>query len=134
MSPRAFSTPIRRVAEAITPILDTVSAVRARLDDRTALIGFAGAPFTVACYMVEGGGSKDFAAVRRMAYDEPGLFGWLMSVLTDQPKGAQTIAGNAGALEVEVRRNEVWLVIGGPDAAVGLDDLLDAVAGALPSN
>ncbi len=73
----------RRLAEAIAPILETISAVRARLDDRTALIGFAGAPFTVACYMVEGGGSKDFAAVRRMAYDEPGLFGWLMSVLTE---------------------------------------------------
>ncbi len=58
----------------------------------------------------------------------------LMGVLADQPKGLQSIAGNAGrALEVEVRRNEVWLVVGGPDAAVGLDDLMDAVAGALPS-
>ncbi len=73
----------RRVAEAIRPILDAVSAVRARLDDQTALIGFAGAPFTVACYMVEGGGSKDFTAVRRMAYEEPGLFGGLMSLLTE---------------------------------------------------
>ena len=58
----------------------------------------------------------------------------LMTVLTDQPEGLQTIAGSAGrALEVEVRRNEVWLAIGGPDAAVGLDDLMDAVAGALPA-
>jgi len=57
----------------------------------------------------------------------------LMSVLTDQPKGLQTIAGTAGrTLEVQVRRNEVWLVGSGPDAAVGLDDLMDAVAGALP--
>ena len=53
----------------------------------------------------------------------------LMGALTEQPKGPQTIAG----LEVEVRRNEVLLAIGGPDAAVGLDDLMDAVAGALPS-
>lgn len=61
----------------------------------------------------------------------------LMNVLTEQPKGTQTIAGNsagtARALEVEVRRNEVLLAIGGPDAAVGLDDLMDALAGALPS-
>jgi hypothetical protein len=57
----------------------------------------------------------------------------LMGVLTEQPKGSQTIAGDGRALEVEVRRNEVWLVIGGPDAAVGLDDLMDAVAGALPT-
>jgi hypothetical protein len=57
----------------------------------------------------------------------------LMGVLTDQPPGPQAIAGGGAALVVEVRRNEVWLAIGGPDAAVGLDDLLDAVAGVLPS-
>jgi hypothetical protein len=59
----------------------------------------------------------------------------LMNILTEQPKGPQTVPSiSAGvALGVEVRRNEVWLAIGGPDAAVGLDDLMDAVAGALPS-
>ena len=55
----------------------------------------------------------------------------LMGVLTEQPKGPQTIPGGGTALEVEVRRNEVWLAIGGPDAAVGLDDLMDAVGDAL---
>ena len=50
---------------------------------RTALIGFAGAPFTVACYMIEGGGSKDFAATRAMAYREPALFERLIALLTD---------------------------------------------------
>jgi hypothetical protein len=53
----------------------------------------------------------------------------LMSVLTEQPRGVQRVS----ALDIEVRKNEVWLTLGGPDAAVGLDDLLDAVAGALPS-
>ena len=47
-----------------------------------ALIGFAGAPFTVACYMIEGGGSKDFTATRLMAHADPALFGDLMEVLT----------------------------------------------------
>jgi uroporphyrinogen decarboxylase len=51
--------------------------------DATALIGFAGAPFTVACYMIEGGGSKDFARVRTMAYAQPALFDRLMAVLTE---------------------------------------------------
>lgn len=55
----------------------------------------------------------------------------LMGVLTDQPQGPQTIASGGAALEVEVRRNEMWLAIGGPDAAVGLDDLMDAVGDAL---
>ncbi len=72
-----------RLPGAIAPILETVRRVRAGLDDRTALIGFAGGPFTVACYMIEGGGSKDFAATRRMAYGDADLFGRLMHVLTE---------------------------------------------------
>jgi uroporphyrinogen decarboxylase len=66
----------------LAPVLETVRRVRAGLDDQRALIGFAGAPFTVACYMVEGGGSRDFNATRRMAYAEPALFARLMDVLT----------------------------------------------------
>lgn len=59
---------------------------------------------------------------------------WLMNVLADAPDGPQVSAGDAGpALAVEVRRNEVWLTLGGPDAAVGLDDLTDAVAAAVPA-
>jgi uroporphyrinogen decarboxylase len=87
-----------RVVSAIAPILETVTRVRAGLRaedlDATALIGFAGAPFTVACYMVEGGGSKDFAHVRTMAYAQPELFDRLMTVLT-----ASTITYLAAQIE-----------------------------------
>jgi len=76
-----------RVAERVAPIMETVRRVRAGLaaegHGETTLIGFAGAPFTVACYMVEGGGSRDFAATRGMAYGEPELFRRLLDVLTD---------------------------------------------------
>ena len=76
-----------RVTEAVAPVLETVRRVRAELDEAmggtAALIGFAGAPFTVACYMVEGRGSKDFPAVRGMAYRDPALFGRLMELLTE---------------------------------------------------
>jgi uroporphyrinogen decarboxylase len=76
-----------RVQGAIAPILETVARVRAGLRaedlDATALIGFAGAPFTVACYMVEGGGSKDFARIRTMAYVQPELLDRLIAVLTE---------------------------------------------------
>jgi len=67
---------------AIEPILDTVRRVRAEVGDAT-LIGFAGAPFTVACYMVEGHGSKEFAAVRTMAYRDPVMFGALIDLLVE---------------------------------------------------
>jgi uroporphyrinogen decarboxylase len=75
-----------RVLPAIQPIVETVRAVRAGLTAEghagCALIGFAGAPFTVACYMVEGGGSRDFAATKAMAYANPALFKRLIDLLT----------------------------------------------------
>ena len=55
---------LQRVASCLGPVFETVERVRARLDTRTALIGFAGAPWTVATYMVEGGSSRDFRASR----------------------------------------------------------------------
>jgi uroporphyrinogen decarboxylase len=74
-----------RVHHRVAPIMETVQRVRQGLRseglDDAALIGFAGAPFTVACYMVEGGGSRDFAATRGMAYSHPGLFADLLDVL-----------------------------------------------------
>ncbi len=70
----------------VTPVLDTITRVRAELTRKhaeTALIGFVGAPFTVACYMVEGGGSKDFAETRRMAAGNPAVFDRLIELLTE---------------------------------------------------
>src|SRR3712207_393073 len=72
------------VAPNAAPILETVRLVRGALDahaQRTTLIGFAGSPFTVACYMVEGHGSRDFATARGMAYADPALFGTLIRTL-----------------------------------------------------
>ncbi len=85
-----------RLPDAIAPILETVRLVAPQVGEAT-LIGFAGAPFTVACYMVEGGGSKDFAVTRRMAYAEPELFSDLMALL-EEATGAYLLAQiDAGA-------------------------------------
>ena len=76
-----------RVPRAVAPIAETVRRVRAGLAAEgfadCALIGFSGAPFTVACYMVEGHGSQDFAATRLMAHSDPTLFGQLIELLAD---------------------------------------------------
>jgi hypothetical protein len=57
----------------------------------------------------------------------------LMSVLTDRPDGLQAVVGEEKrVLEIEIRRNEVLLAVGTADAAVGLDDLTDALASAIP--
>jgi uroporphyrinogen decarboxylase len=75
-----------RLVDAIAPVAETVRQVRLGLAREafsgTALIGFAGGPFTVACYMVEGGGSRDFATTRTMVYREPALFSALIDRLT----------------------------------------------------
>jgi uroporphyrinogen decarboxylase len=71
-----------RLPGAIAPILETVRRVRAGLPPDCALIGFAGGPWTVACYMVEGGGSREFPATRGMAYADPTLFRALMELVT----------------------------------------------------
>jgi uroporphyrinogen decarboxylase len=90
-----------RVADRVAPVMQTVRLVRAGLQRegffQTTLIGFAGAPFTVACYMVEGGGSKDFAHVRGMAYAQPALFQRLMDVLTEASIEYLSAQAEAGA-------------------------------------
>jgi uroporphyrinogen decarboxylase len=73
--------------DKVEPIMETVRLARSGLlaegYGETTLIGFAGAPFTVACYMIEGGGSKDFGHVRGMAYAQSILFQRLMDLLTE---------------------------------------------------
>ncbi|MGO8917081.1 MAG: uroporphyrinogen decarboxylase [Stellaceae bacterium] len=69
----------RRVA----PVYDTVARVATLLPAETALIGFAGAPWTVASYMVEGGTSRDFAAVKGWAFADPEGFGGLIDRLVE---------------------------------------------------
>lgn len=61
-------------------VFDAVAEIKRALKDRVPLIGFSGSPFTLACYMIQGGGSPDFAAVRRMAYARPDLLQRLVDV------------------------------------------------------
>ncbi|NBC96974.1 MAG: uroporphyrinogen decarboxylase [Deinococcus-Thermus bacterium] len=70
-----------RLHDVLGPVYETVERVRAGLPDGTALIGFAGAPWTVATYMVEGGGSRDFPATKRFAYGDPEGFQRLIDLL-----------------------------------------------------
>jgi len=63
-------------------VIDAVGLVRRELADRMPLIGFAGSPWTVATYMVEGGGSKAFGHIKRMMYEAPRDLHRLLELLT----------------------------------------------------
>ena len=67
----------------VTPIYETVRRVRASLDDKTTLIGFCGAPWTEATYMVAGEGTPDQAPARMFAYREPETFALMIDRLVD---------------------------------------------------
>jgi len=63
-------------------VFDAVREIRQALAGRLPLIGFSGSPFTLACYMIEGAGSPDFATVRRMAYGRPELLRRVVAINT----------------------------------------------------
>lgn len=67
----------------LEPVLETVREVRSALDPSVTLIGFCGAPWTVATYMVGGRGSPDQAAARGFAYRDPEGFGTLIDLLVE---------------------------------------------------
>ncbi|MSP48482.1 MAG: uroporphyrinogen decarboxylase [Alphaproteobacteria bacterium] len=64
--------------ERLAPVYETIRRVRAALPDETALIGFAGSPWTVATYMIEGGSSRDFAKIKQLAVSDPLTFARLI--------------------------------------------------------
>jgi uroporphyrinogen decarboxylase len=74
---------ISGLTERLAPVYKTVAGVAGALPPATALIGFAGAPWTVGSYMVEGGGSKDFLVARTFAHAEPLVFRRLIAILVD---------------------------------------------------
>ena len=71
------------VDAAVPFVFETVRTVVRALNGRVPLIGFAGAPFTVASYVVEGGASRDYVHTKRLMYGEPEAWHRLLSVLTD---------------------------------------------------
>jgi uroporphyrinogen decarboxylase len=84
-------------AEKLLPVMQTIKGVRAALDGDTALIGFAGAPWTVASYMIEGQGGTDHENLRKLAWREPKIFARLMDVLVDSTSQYLIAQANAGA-------------------------------------
>ena len=77
-------------------VTDTMSLLSHSLRDRVPVIGFAGSPWTLASYMIEGGGSEDYATAKKMMYTRPDLMHRILSINADsvvQYLNAQILAG-----------------------------------------
>jgi uroporphyrinogen decarboxylase len=87
---------LRTAPERLSPIYETVRRVAAALPPETTFLGFAGAPWTVATYMVAGEGSKDHADARALAYRDPAAFHAIIDAIVDATiiyLGGQIAAG-----------------------------------------
>jgi uroporphyrinogen decarboxylase len=108
-----FENPIRSMAdvqalripemEADVPyVLETIRILRREFEGRVPLIGFGGAPFTLACYMVEGKGSKDFALIKKMMYGAPEVYAALMEKITEMDRQYLNAQIAAGAQAIQI--------------------------------
>lgn len=88
--------------EALAPVYETVRRLRRELPAETTLIGFAGAPWTVASYMLEGGSSRDFAAGKRWAYGAPEALQRLIDLLVEATGDYLVAQIDAGAEAVQI--------------------------------
>ncbi|RUY38676.1 uroporphyrinogen decarboxylase, partial [Mesorhizobium sp. M7A.F.Ca.CA.002.07.1.1] len=86
----------------LEPVYETVRRLRAKLPDETTLIGFCGAPWTVATYMIAGHGTPDQAPARLFAYREPVAFQRLLKVLAEHSAAYLIRQIEAGADVVQI--------------------------------
>jgi uroporphyrinogen decarboxylase len=83
-------------------VLQSLEMVKAEVDGRVALIGFAGAPFTLASYMIEGGSSRSFLLTKRMMYEQEEAWHTVMTKLVDTLAGFLSAQYLAGAQVVQL--------------------------------
>lgn len=88
--------------EDLAHVMQAVKQIRGELDGKTPLIGFAGAPFTLASYLVEGGKSTNYAVAKRMMYNEPALWEQLMQKLSAVVREYLVAQVEAGAQAVQL--------------------------------
>lgn len=111
LSPALGELEGRELLDALKPVnakedfaflAETLRRVRGELGEDRALLGFAGAPFTLACYALEGGGSKDFASTRRLMHSDPETFAALLEKLGDAVSELLLLELDAGADAVQL--------------------------------
>src|SRR5687768_11670579 len=105
--------PRHAAAGTLAPIYETVRRVKAQLPPQTTLIGFCGAPWTVATYMIAGQGTIDQAPARLFAYREPEAFARLIDILVESSVDYLAAQLEAGADAVQIF--DTWAGVLPPD-------------------
>lgn len=90
------------VAERLSYVTDAIKIVVKELDGRVPVIGFAGAPWTILCYMVEGQGSKTFSKTKKLIYSNPQLAHTILQQITNVTISYLKNQINAGAALVQL--------------------------------
>ena len=93
---------IAKPEEDLNYVLEAIKITKKELNDRVPLIGFAGAPWTIFSYMVEGSGSKTFSKARKMLYTQPELSHRLLRMITDSTVDYLNAQIDAGADLVQI--------------------------------
>ena len=112
-----FARPLRSAAEIarlgvpdpesdLRYVMDAVRLIRRELRGRTPLIGFAGSPWTLACYMIEGGGSSSFARAKALALEDPATMRHLLDTLAEAV--ARYLAAQAAAGAQALMLFDTW--------------------------
>jgi uroporphyrinogen decarboxylase len=146
-----FARPLRSTAEVarlgvpdpetdLRYVMDAVRLIRRELDGRVPLIGFAGSPWTLACYMIEGGGSSSFARAKALALEDPATMQQLLDTLVESV--ARYLAAQAAAGAQALMVFDTWGGLLAPAmfhefslrtlAAIAARLRADPVAGGLP--
>jgi uroporphyrinogen decarboxylase len=90
------------IEEDLPFVLDTIKILRKELEDKVPLIGFSGAPFTLATYMIEGGTSKNFFNTKKLMFQNSGVFNYLMEKITETVISYLSAQITAGAQAVQL--------------------------------
>ncbi|MEX2641297.1 MAG: uroporphyrinogen decarboxylase [Balneolales bacterium] len=99
---QALSLKVPDVEERLRHVLDALTLTRNELNGRVPLIGFAGAPWTILCYMIEGRGSKDFSKAKEFCYKHPETAAYMLDVLTETTIAYLNAQVGAGAQAIQV--------------------------------
>jgi uroporphyrinogen decarboxylase len=93
---------VPEIQETLGYVMDAIKLIKQQLNGRVPLIGFAGAPWTLLCYMVQGKGSKTFEEAKAFCYTQPELAHHLLQMITDTTIGYLTAQIEAGADTVQI--------------------------------